>query len=428
MSPTAVDCMGFAGGFTLGMVQAGFELLAKRELPGGFGVANCEANRALLGHGWDTQVAPGEEWTLPASGTWPDVVFGNPPCSGFSTYSETARRGIDSPINSCMWHFADYVGRTRPLISIMESVRPALTLGRPLMRALRDRVEERTGERYTIHHVFQNALELGGAGKRPRYFFVLARVPFGVEYPTVQPVMLRDVIGDLAGLKVQIEPQRYNQPPTWWSEPLRSVTGFVDGHAMSNAPVVTRSIELVKIFREHGMDYPQGWKLARLLKAFYDEHGYVPHEFYQSRLPHYIDREWRITSFGFAPVIRWEAAKPAKVIHGHSLDSFFHPWIDRFATHREVARVMGYPDDWTIEPMYRDRPAGLVPTWGKGITVQCGKWIGDWVARSLNSEPGQAPQHEIGDREFFMDHPQHSRKTAVLLPQLPESEPEEISA
>lgn len=73
----AVDVLGFAGGFTLGVVQAGFELVGKREMKGGFGVANCEANRALLGNGWKSQAVDPAEWeVLPA-----ELVFGNPPCS-----------------------------------------------------------------------------------------------------------------------------------------------------------------------------------------------------------------------------------------------------------------------------------------------------------------------------------------------------------
>lgn len=70
--------MGFAGGFTLGMTQAGFELAGKRELPGGFGIANCLANRHLLGTQWEAQVGLPESWEV-----MPDtqVVFGNPPCS-----------------------------------------------------------------------------------------------------------------------------------------------------------------------------------------------------------------------------------------------------------------------------------------------------------------------------------------------------------
>lgn len=75
----AVDVMGFAGGFTLGVVQAGFELAGKRELPGGFGVANCEANRHLLGDHWRTEVSTWEGWT-PLRDV--QLLFGNPPCSG----------------------------------------------------------------------------------------------------------------------------------------------------------------------------------------------------------------------------------------------------------------------------------------------------------------------------------------------------------
>lgn len=77
MAYRAVDVMGFAGGFTLGMVQAGFQLVGKKELPGGFGVANCEANRHLLGNDWRAQVGPPESWEVISGGC--DVVFGNPP-------------------------------------------------------------------------------------------------------------------------------------------------------------------------------------------------------------------------------------------------------------------------------------------------------------------------------------------------------------
>jgi hypothetical protein len=74
----AVDVMGFAGGFALGMTQAGFTLVGKRELPGGFGVANCLANRHLLGDQWEAQVGPADSWEVMPNAR---VVFGNPPCS-----------------------------------------------------------------------------------------------------------------------------------------------------------------------------------------------------------------------------------------------------------------------------------------------------------------------------------------------------------
>src|SRR5687767_6832120 len=107
MAHRAVDVMSFAGGFTLGMVQAGFELVGKRELKGGFGVPSCEANRHLLGNNWRSEIGEPETWTVPEGGV--DVTFGNPPCSGWSVMSAKHFRGADSPALSCTWAFADYV-------------------------------------------------------------------------------------------------------------------------------------------------------------------------------------------------------------------------------------------------------------------------------------------------------------------------------
>jgi site-specific DNA-cytosine methylase len=331
----AVDVMGFAGGFTLGMVQAGFHLVGKKELPGGFGVANCEANRHLLGNDWQTQIAPGEDWTALSA----DVVFGNPPCSGFSVMTDKRWRGVDAKINSCMWHFADYVAKVRPQISVMESVRVAFTTGRSLMQALRADVEAKTGLRYTIHHVYQDAVELGGAAKRPRYFFVLTQVPFGVEYPTITHVpTMRDIIGDLDGLEPTWELQPYRRPPTWWSLPARATTGAVDGHKGSSALIIRRALEIIDL----GGDWPQGKAIATVLKAYYEKNGNLPPS-WQPKLEQLIAKEWFM---GFTTMVRWREDRPARVITGAALSSVLHPWLDRCISHREAARVMGFPDDW----------------------------------------------------------------------------------
>jgi site-specific DNA-cytosine methylase len=396
----ACDVMGFAGGFTLGMVQAGFHLVGKKELPGGFGVRNCEANRHLLGDDWRAQIAPGEEWTYEPT----HVVFGNPPCSGFSVMTAKEHRGIDAKINSCMWHFADYVAKTRPYVSVMESVRVAFTTGRSLMQALRADVETKTGLQYTIHHVFQDALELGGAARRPRYFFVLTRVPFGVEYPTVQQPTLRDVIADLDGLDLTWEQQPYRRPATWWSDPARSPAGTVDGHQCASSPIIRRALEVI----EHGGTWPQGRAIATVLKDYYDAHGELPPS-WKHQLPKLIEKQWFM---GFTTMVRWREDRPARVITGAALQSVLHPWLDRTITHRETARIMGYPDDWTIRPLAMNSTG---PTWGKGITVQCGRWVGDWVRRSLDGAPGSITGDLISDREYFITAPWNHKKDTIRL-------------
>jgi site-specific DNA-cytosine methylase len=393
--------MGFAGGFTLGMVQAGFELAGKRELPGGFGASNCLANRDLLGDEWELEVGPGETWTPVQA----DAVFGNPPCSGFSVMTAQAHRGIDAKINACMWHFSNYVARVKPQISIMESVRMAYTTGRPLMQQLRANVELQTGLKYNLIHVYQNALELGGAAHRPRYFSVMARVPFGVEYPNVRTPVLRDVIEDLEGLDLTWEPQPYRRPPTWWSKPSRSDTGIVDGHMVSRSPVVTRALDLL----EANGGWPQGKAVGKVLEAYYKEHGTLPNSwlYQKDRL---VARDFFM---GFTTMVRWREDRPARVITGAALQSVLHPWLDRTITHRETARIMGFPDDWKIKPIAGN---GTAPTWGKGITVQCGKWIGDWTRRSIDGEPGSNQGMRIGDREYFIEATPRVWKASVPEP------------
>jgi site-specific DNA-cytosine methylase len=397
---TFADCLGFAGGFTLGVVQAGFELIAKRELTGGFGVPNCEANRALLGDRWRTEVGAGEEWSRVDA----DAVIGNPPCSGFSVMTDKRWRGVDAKINACMWSFSNYVAAVRPQIAVMESVRVAYTTGRPLMQQLRDNVESKTGLRYDLWHVFQNALELGGAGQRPRYFMVMSQLPFGVEYPRVHPPVLRDVIEDLEGLNQTWELQPYRRPPTWWSKQARSDAGVVDGHVGSNSPYVQRARELL----EANGEWPQGWAVARVLRQYYDKTGTVP-PLWQGQLQRLIEKDWFM---GFTTMVRWREDRPARVITGAALQSVLHPWLPRTITNRECTRIMGFPDDWRLLPL---KGNAVSPTHGKGITVQCGRWIGDWMRRALDGTPGVITGEPVGDREFFITAPRSKTATPGSL-------------
>jgi DNA (cytosine-5)-methyltransferase 1 len=397
---TFVDCLGFAGGFTLGMAQAGFELVGKRELPGGFGVPNCEANRALLGDRWRTEIGAGETWSRVDA----DVVAGNPPCSGFSVMTDKRWRGVDAKINACMWSFSNYVASVRPQIAIMESVRVAYTTGRPLMQQLRDNVEAKTGLRYDLWHVFQNAVDLGGAAERPRYFMVMSQLPFGVEYPRVHRPVLRDVIEDLEGLDLTWELQPYRRPPTWWSKQARSDTGVVDGHTTSNSPYVQRAIELL---HANG-DWPQGVAIAKVYRQYYEKTGTLP-PLSLGQLPRLLEKDWFM---GFTTMVRWRENRPARVITGAALQSVLHPWLPRTITNREAARIMGFPDDWRIIPL---RGNAVQPTWGKGITVQCGKWIGDWARHALDGEPGSVTGELIGEREYFITAPRSKTATPGSL-------------
>ena len=63
---------------------------------------------------------------------------------------------------------------------------------------------------------------------------------------------------------------------------------------------------------------------------------------------------------------------------------------------------MGFPDTWRIEPLADDK--GLKDYWGKGITVQCGEWLGRYLKLAVEGDVSDLPEGaEVGDREWFYD-------------------------
>lgn len=390
-----MDCEGLGGGFTMGAVQAGFRLVGKRELPGGFGVANCEANRHLLGDGWESQVGTWQEWE-PVEAPY---VLSNPPCSGFSLMSAAHFRGIDSPINSCMFAAVEFAARCNPQVFVMESVQQAYSQGRPLMQQLRAVMEARTGQQWTIHHVLHNAIAVGGAAIRRRYFLVLARIPFGVEpLPAVAKPTLEDAIGDLRGLSLQWtdQPYAHNEVSTWAAKHRRG-DGLVDGHyTRMGSPGIQRAIDLTR--GEEAIEWKQGMVVSVAARTYYETYGHLPQSWgwLEEKL---VKNNW---AMGFHQLCRWHADRHARVITGGGAQLVLNPWELRPLTLRECARIQGFPDDWRIAPLERNSQAMSV--WGKGVAVQCGRWISTWVMESLNGSPGWDSGVELGEREFTIDH------------------------
>lgn len=373
----AVDVMGFAGGFTLGVTRAGFELVGKREMKGGFGVANCEANRHLLGENWDVEATAAEAWSVPQGGA--DLVFGNPPCSGFSVLSTPGFRGVGSKIEHCMWSFVRYAARCDPKIVIFESVQQAYTQGMSLMLDLLAELKKQTvDDSWTLTHVLHNNYSVGGVSLRPRYFWVASRVPFGTDDPVpLRLPTLWDAIDDLVNLKMDVAPQMYLDDPSWYGNRYRSVSGEVDGHVALDNPNTRRTRDLLR-----ATEWNAGEDLQRVLRRHYRTHGELPQSF------HHVQDKLVARDFfcGFNTPVRWFADRAARVITGAGLINTIHPFHDRTVTHREVARIMGFPDDWKIRSWYGG--PGATMTWGKGISVPCGEWIARWARNALEGNPG----------------------------------------
>lgn len=397
----------FAGGFTLGVAQAGFTVVAKRELPGGFGVPSVQVNVDHVNPGLEIQVGADHDWApvddLP-------FLFGNPPCSGFSGVSDNAFAGVDAKINSCMWSLVEYAARCRgadgrlgPEVIAYESVQNAYAKGLTLLRALHARLEELTGAEYTLHHVLHNGLALGGAAERRRYFWVAARVPFGLApYPLERTPTLWDVIADLSGIAYDsIAPTPYAYGPTWWSADKRDPSGLVEGH-LAMAPQYQRQSQAL-------LDTADGWRcgesLSKALRRYYDAHGTFPcmtSERDEAFARHYGPEDRDFNFGGAWQPERWHADRPARVVTGGSAARSIHPTEPRPLTLREMYRIQGFPDTWRIGEAVALASVNTAALWpGKGIPVQSGRWLASEVRAALEGTPHDDGRTlQIGEREM----------------------------
>lgn len=304
-----------------------------------------------------------------------------------------------------MYKFMEYAARIRPYVAVFESVQQAFSGGRDLMQLLRDRLEYLTGDKWGLYHVKHNAISVGGAAIRRRYFWVASRIPFGVETYQLKGVpTLFDVIGDLTDLDVTWLPQPYRAPHSYWlrDQQMVSGTGFVDGHATRWTPYTRRAMDLVN--GDKGVEWLERENISTVARRYYERHGELP-ESWNATSEKIINADFHM---GYNQLTRWRKYGAARVVTGSAMDHNMHPDHDRPMTHREIARIMGFPDDWRIEPLRRI--SGLHTTWGKGITVQCGRWIGEWIRRSIEGNPGSDSGTEIGEREYLIDHTNHYRE------------------
>lgn len=247
------------------------------------------------------------------------VIFGGPPCKGFSTSNQRTRTR-HNPDNWLFEEFIRVIRMMHPDWVVFENVTGILeTDGAFFLDII---LESIAACGYTLSYGILNAADFGVPQSRSRLFIIGSLHGVKVELPkpeTQRRVTVIEAINDLPlltnGARVCQMPYRVGQPSAY----ARVVKG---GLKKSCNHIVTRNADFI-----------------------IERYGYVPQggnwEDIPARLMHnYANRERCHTGIYH----RLHPDRPSKVIGNFRKNMVIHPHQDRGLSVREAARLQSFPD------------------------------------------------------------------------------------
>ena len=349
----AVGIHVFAGGFTRGVIDAGWKVDHQLEVHG-FGLETTQRMNAV-----NTINTPAAEWP-PAKEMPALMAFGNPRCTAFSTitsgdrYNESNAHGAWAKQTCDIHELCNYTAGNYDFI-VWESVQQAYKTGRELVDYLVKEVFY--PKHYRIAHLFLNAASFGNTQQRKRYFFVAYRdcYRFNIEPPSISPYQdfLYDAIWSMRDRPTR-ESQLYNGADDYDYDCYTRLTDD-EKHVVPNLP--------------------NGWDLGMMAKW----------GGYEMLTPkQQLTWDWRASEMPFSMhgIYRLNWLRPSPTLHS-SCARWIHPILHRPLTIGELCTIMGWPDG--VIPA-GPHPAAQV---AKGICPSVGTWLARQVELSYEHHWGK---------------------------------------
>lgn len=359
--PTALGAHVYAGGFTLGVMKH-FDVVGHVE------ELNLALSHARANFTFPITLAPSTSWPTEQV---PDLLYGNPPCHGFSAINMMVKREdrCGYKDNVYMQNFVAYSLRLRPPIAVFEMVPGLLTVGRPLLSSFSSLWQE-SGYAVTV---VKTAAALHGVPQLRRRIFVIAhRVLLSPPPPSRGPlnVTVFDAISDLENQPLDDGCQPYvTAPRSEYQERLRADTHSCTNHRSTPTkwdPFIGQLLP--------------GHSLSELPQEILDEHFRG------------ADKRARGVAAPGSFLFKTAPNKRAGVVGGQC--GQFHYKHDRLLTIREAARLMAYPDWFVWQGNYSKQHQGI----GKAISPLVGEWLAGWLVTAIeDSKPCHVPM------EYYFD-------------------------
>jgi len=380
--PIGIDLFAGAGGLSLGFEQAGFDIVAAIDVD----PIHCATHEynfpSCVSICANVTELTGESIRSRAGivNAEVDVVFGGPPCQGFSMIG---KRALDDPRNSLVFHFVRLVEEIRPKYFVFENVK-GLTLGQQRV-FLAELIDAFLGIDYAVCQPYRvlNAAHFGVPQDRQRLFLLGARRGLSLpEYPEpTASTTVADAISDIPNaddfpqLKVMDSVRVKFLTDSTYARRLRSLE--IDPTDFGYARNFDHNVLTSSLRTEHTS--------ASKLRFQCTKHGATEP----------ISRFHKLNPNGLCNTLRagTDSARGA-----FTSPRPIHPFCPRVITAREAARLHSYPDWFRFHVTkwhgFRQIGNSVPPLLGRAVAAK--------IMHALNIKPAKpSVKVELGNEKLI---------------------------
>lgn len=321
--PIGIDIFSGAGGLSLGAEMAGFQIkfAVENDKPAAETYRYNHPGTLLLEE--DIHGIEPTDYLEPKEHI--SIVFGGPPCQGFST-SNTMTRNMKNPNNSLFQEFVRFVSVIHPDWFLFENVEGFVCFEKGRIQNLVEDLFRGLG--YKVSSRVLCASDYGVPQHRNRFFMVGNRLNINFEFPDKLGTIItvNDAIADLPDLENGqiLESTSYKIPARKASLYARSMR---HGSRRSRQNYVSKNADYV-IKRYRYIQQGQNWRA-------------IPDEMMQN----YTNR----ANCHSGIYKRLRANEPSIVISNYRKNMLIHPFQDRGLSVREAARLQSFPDKFIFK-------------------------------------------------------------------------------
>ena len=374
---TFIDLFAGCGGLSLGLEQAGFEVVFMNELVETF-ASTYLANHSLKeGQYFIGDINELNQCLDKYSGILKNpnepitLVCGGPPCQGFSMANR--QRIIDDPRNQLYKAYLQFLSEIRPQFFIMENVKGMANKFDEIIANFK----EYLGDEYLYDYRLLKVQDFGIPQNRERFIMIGNRMGIDpneifteIERHKRPPFVLKDALFGLPHLEARKEKNKgkYESLECGFTERDFSYPSTDFYHYINGDRVITKlynhknrynNLRDIEIFRR----LPQG---ANSL-----------HESIQDIMPY--KRRNNIFKDKYFKLDENQICKTITSHMKYDCNMYIHPWEARGLSPREAARIQTFPDDFVLKGPQNSWYAQV----GNAVPVKFAEVIGKSIMKFL---------------------------------------------